>query len=141
MIYGLKYSDYQFLAPLDSQYRSRLKTSGVGLYLRMISAKKNNRANVFEVEIFPQTKHKEVQTGITLNSGDKVETNSIAVGVGQLFKIVEQNHFFWNLKASFEKSNFTGNANTADPKTSQTPTGVTVTNQTYLLEFGYQWGR
>lgn len=141
IIYGLKYSDYQFLAPLDSQYRSRLKTSGIGLYMRMVGAKRNSYANVFEVEIYPQTKHKEVQTSITLNSGDKVETNSLAIGVGQVFDIVEQSHFFWNLRASFEKSNFTGTANTADPHTSQTPTGVTVTNQTYLLEFGYQWGR
>ncbi len=141
LIYGLKYSDYQFLAPLDSQYRSRLKTSGVGLYLKVVSPKRHSRARFFEVEIYPQTKHKEVQTGITLNSGDKVETNSISLGFGQMFKIVEQSHFFWSIKAGFEKSNFTGAANTADPKTTQTPSGVTVTNQTYLLEFGYQWGR
>lgn len=139
-IYGLKYSDYQFQAPLDSQFRSRLKTSGIGVYFKMVGAKKQEHSNILEVEIYPQTKHKEVQTSITLNSGDKVETNAIALGFGQLYSIYDRNHFFWNLRASFEKSNFSGAANTADPKTSQTPSGVTVTNQTYLLEFGYQWG-
>ncbi len=139
-IYGLKYSDYQFQAPLDSQFRSRLKTSGVGIYLKMVGAKNQERSNIFEVEIYPQTKHKEVQTNITLNSGNKVETNAITLGFGQLYNIYERNHFFWNLRASFEKNNFSGAANTVDPKTSQTPSGVTVTNQTYLLEFGYQWG-
>jgi hypothetical protein len=139
-IYGLKYSDYTFQAPLDSQYRSRLKTSGIGIYLKMIGAKNETRSNVFEVEIYPQTKHKEVQTTITLNSGDKVETNAIALGFGQLYKVHDRSHFFWNFRTSFEKNNFSGTANTVDPKTSQTPSGVTVTNQTYLLEFGYQWG-
>ncbi|OQW51147.1 MAG: hypothetical protein A4S09_10630 [Proteobacteria bacterium SG_bin7] len=139
-VYGLKYSDYQFQAPLDSQFRSRLKTSGVGIYLKMVGEKNRGHSNIFEVEIYPQTKHKEVQTSITLNSGEKVETNSVTLGFGQTYSVYQRNHFFWNLRASFEKNNFSGSANVADPKTSQTPTGVTVTNQTYLLEFGYQWG-
>lgn len=139
IIYGLRYTDYQFQVPLENQHRVRLKTSGPSLYLRFLSSRKENKINTFEVEISPQLKHKEIQTSVDLNSGDKVDTNAISLSLGRIYKLVNESNMYWNFKSSFEKSIFTGNANRSDPITTQTPSGVSVTNQTLMLEFGYIW--
>lgn len=139
-IYGLRYNDYQFQVPLDSDFRLRLKTSGVGIFFSAYTpTSKKNKWNYLELEVAPQQKHKEVQTNNSISSGDNAETNSVSLTLGRLHQLMPQNNVYWQVKATLEKTIFSGSASTADPQTTQTPEGVTVTNQTLSLQIGYQW--
>ncbi len=137
--YGVRYSEFQMQAPLDSANRPRLKTTGVSAFIHARFPHKKDVSSFVEFELTPKANHKEIPTVLTLKSGDKVETSQVGLKFGRSYSLMDGNNIFWSLNSSFEKNIFKGTAVPNDPATNQTVNGVSVNNRTVMFFVGYQW--
>jgi len=139
--YGLLYSEYKFSPPADDGTRIRLKSSGVGLYLRSRFPVAPSYSWTFGGELFPILSHSELATAINLLSGTSVSSSRIGIHFGGEFKLSRQNQIIWDLGVKIERNQYSGAANMTDPDTGTTPSNVSVTNTWSLFQLGYRWGQ
>ncbi len=116
------------------------KSSGLGVSLEAVIPVTNGYANTLQVDIHPRLKHTETSTGADAHSGEKPETNGIGFGLGGQWTLDRRNQVFWKAQYSVERNLFKGPASQVDPHTGETPDGVSVTNSTAVIYFGFSWG-
>jgi hypothetical protein len=134
------YSDYKFNVDSDDVYRSRLKTTGLGLKSTLRVPTSNDFAWTVGGSFFPRLQHSETAAGSELSSGVNSENVRIGLQLGSEVRLSKESQLFWEASASSERNLFSGTAAAVDPNTGVAPKNVSITNSFYLLSFGYRWG-
>ncbi len=139
--FGLHLSEYKFSVPGDDTHRVSLRSSGLGLHLFTRVPVAPSYAWVFGGKLIPRVQHSELATGVDLSSGQIGESTRVDLTVGGELKLARQNQITWDITSSFEKNQFNGQANLADPERGAAPKGVSVENSFFLFSLGYRWGQ
>ncbi len=137
---GVDFSETKTNVPPNATDRIRTKTSGVKLSLEIGIPRDPEFAWQFGGWITPRAEHSEGATAISVKSGTKDETTVVGISVGGLHTMSRRSQIFWNFAHSVERTLFKGAANTADPNTGSSPSGVSVTTGTSIFSLGYRWG-
>lgn len=139
--YGIHLSEYKFSVPGDDLNRVKLKSSGVGIHFRTRIPVAPSYSWVFGGKLIPRVQHSEDPTGIALSSGSLGESSRVDFNIGGEFKMARQSQIIWDLTTSFEKNQFNGQADLADPETGSKPKGVSVENTFLIFSLGFRWGQ
>jgi hypothetical protein len=139
--FGLHLSEYKFTVPGDDTHRVSLRSSGLGLHLFTRIPVAPTYSWVFGGKLIPRVQHSELATGVDLSSGQGGESTRVDLMFGGEFKLARQNQITWGFTSSFEKNQFNGQANMADPERGSAPKGVSVENGFFLFSLGYRWGQ
>jgi hypothetical protein len=140
LLFGADYYEYQFKVPSDSVYRATLKSVGILLSVEAELPVNLKRSWTVGFSIGPKLQHSEIANATDFRSGSNVDSNMIGASLGGRFQFERQDAIFWKLTHRVEKNLFSGDASIADPATSGTPSGVSVTNSFTFFELGYSWG-
>lgn len=138
--WGIDYHDAINKISTEAQTAVGRKSSGLSFVLEGEVPTSVTYSHLFELDIRPRMKHSETQTGVTARSGTKNETNGLSLSIGGQWTLDRRNQVFWKSQYSVERNLFDGEATVADPHTSLTPDGVSVTNSLIILYFGFKWG-
>jgi hypothetical protein len=138
--WGLDYHDARTKIGKESTTSVGTKSYGLGLALEAVVPVTTGYAHTLQVNAYPRLKHGESATGVSIRSGDKSETNAIGFGLGGQWTLDRRNQIFWKAQYTVERNQFKGDASDADPVTGNTPSGVSVTNSTGVIYFGFSWG-
>lgn len=134
------YTEFKFTVPGDSTKRVKTKSNGVGLKFEARIPTAPSFAWIIGGKIEPRNSQSELATGLNLQSGTSPQSSKVGINLGGEIKMSRQHQLIFDLGVSVEKIQYSGAASAADPETSQTPTGVSVTNTQSLLSLGYRWG-
>lgn len=138
--YGVLYSENKFSPPADDGSRIRLKSSGLGVYVKSRFPVAPSYSWTLGGEVLPLVSHTELQTALQLRSGSTVASSRIGINFGGEFKLDRQNQLVWLLGFKLERNQFDGSANMTDPETGTTPSGVSVSNTWTYFQLVYRWG-
>lgn len=138
---GLDYREYNFRVPNDDAQRVRLKTTGPRLLFETNIPSSNRYSWIYDFEVTPFSRHQEISTGTSVQSGADNETFGFGLGVGGEYKLARTSRMFYKVSYFLERTMFSGAANRADPNSGQTPANVPVNNAFMFFQFGYIWGR
>ena len=139
-MFGIDFSEYQLDVPSNSTQRVGLKSSGVRVSLKAVLPSTTARAWLLGVEFIPNLKHKEVATGINLQTGTSNRSSTIGFSFGRSIVFDRKNKIYLKLSHRIEKNLFEGVSSQADPITGSTPDGSAVTNSTTIFGIGFTWG-
>lgn len=140
LILGIDWSEYRFTPSPSSQVRQRLLTSGAQIKAGIEFPTSKSYMWTADVSLLPKARHLELDTRATVRSGSSNETNTFGASLGGVIRIDSGNAYFWRFSHKIEKNVFDGMANSVDPISGITPTGVSVTNSSTLFEIGCTWG-
>jgi hypothetical protein len=138
--WGFDYHDRHDKISRDATDLVGSKASGLSLVLEGVVPSSVIYAHTFELGILPHMHHSEQSTGINVRSGDKSETNALSLSLGGTWTLDRTNQIFWRGQYSVERDLFEGSADTVDPHSGQTPSGVSVTESLMIFYFGFRWG-
>lgn len=138
--WGLDYTDAVNKIGKDATTAIGRRSAGLGVALEAVVPVTNGYAHTIQVNAYPRLKHNEITTGATVKSGVKAETNGIGFGLGGQWTLDRHNQVFWKAQYTIERNLFKGAASAVDPHTGATPEGVSVTNTTGVIYFGFSWG-
>ncbi len=140
LMFNIDFSEYQLKIESSAQNRMGLKSSGVKLGIDAIIPK----SDVFQwnlgFSVVPRVDHKQVDTGLSAQSGDNQESTRMGVHVGGRFIFSRKSQFYWKLSHEVEKNLFEGESSINDPRTLAPIEGVEVTNGFTIFRLGYTWG-
>jgi hypothetical protein len=139
MTFGLDYSNYEFKVPEKAFTRNRLASRGVKLSLDAELPSSEGHAWTLGFSFLPKLAHSEGRTDAKFETGAGVEANALGVSVGGKIRFQQSDAMFWKLIYTLEKAQYTGSATVADPLLGVQPSGVSVTNTSTFLQFGYTW--
>lgn len=137
---GAYYFEYKFGPKSDSTMRTRTKSNGLGIQFSARFPVAPSYAWIIGAKMAPRISHSEFGTTLGLQSGSDPESSRFALNVGGEFKLSRNHQLIWDLSSAIEKNQYSGMANTTDPKTGVMPSGVSVTNTISLFTLGYRWG-
>jgi hypothetical protein len=140
LTWGLDFYEHYFIVPRDAETRGRLRTNGAQISLEGEWPTSGRNSWLLGVSFLPMAAHKEYNTGLTLKSGSRVDTNGVGISIGTKVQYDRSSALFIRLSHQVDKHVFTGQAATADPNTGAAPSGVPVTNSFTILQLGYTWG-
>lgn len=140
MTFGFHYLENKFMVPTDNLFRSRTKSSGIGIHFQGRFPVAPSYSWILGAKMEPRISHTEYGTALSLQSGSSPESSRMTLLVGGEFKLSRAHQMVWMLSTSLEKNQFSGSANMVDPETSLTPQGTSVTQTMSLLTLGYRWG-
>lgn len=138
--WGIDYHDFSNKISPDATTAVGSKTSGLSLSLEGSIPIGATYAHTFEVTIRPYQHHSEQSTSINAQSGGSSETNAVSLSLGGEWTLDHKNQVFWKTEYGVERNLFQGQATVTDPKTGQTPNGVSVTDSLVIFYFGFKWG-
>lgn len=138
--WGLDYHDARNKIGKEATTAVGSKSYGLGLALEAVVPVTNGYAHTMQVNALPRLRHTESATGVNIRSGNKSETNGIGFGLGGQWTLDRRNQIFWKAQYTIERNLFKGDASDIDPVTGVKPTGVSVTNSTGVIYFGFSWG-
>ncbi|MCB0420688.1 MAG: hypothetical protein KDD61_06815 [Bdellovibrionales bacterium] len=138
--YEILFRDYALKIPSDSTQRVNLNSSGIVLSVERKGEMENGRRNFLGFEISPKLNHLESAAAVDIQSGNDSETNGVGFWIGQEFQFSRKQVVFWKLKHAVEKNLFGGQANTADPETTISPSGVVVNQSRTFFQIGIKFG-
>lgn len=139
MVFGLDYSNYEFKVPETSFTRNRIYSRGAKLTLEADVPTSESYAWMLGFTFMPKLSHREGGTDAKFETGAGVEANSIGLSLGGKIRFEQSDAMFWKLSYSLEKAQYTGEATVLDPSLGVKPSGVSVTNTSTFLQFGYTW--
>ena len=138
--FSIGYNDYQLDVASSEQNRIGLDTSGLDFGFLMKYPTTFTRAWLLSSEILPRLNVSERATGVSASSGDNPSAYAVKIGFGQEFMLDKDYQVFWELTERYDKAVYMGTANTVDPTTGETPSGVDVSTSTTTLSIGFTWG-
>ncbi len=138
--FGIDYYEHQLRLPPNSPNRIGTKTGGPRLVLDAYLPKKGVSFWNVGVELMPKSGHLEVKTAADVKSGEPGTNHGAGVWIGGLYNFDGVHQMFWKLSHRVEKNIFEGAASLPDPRTGETPEGVSVTNSLTIFSLGYRWG-
>lgn len=134
------YSDYKLNVNADDMYRSKLKTSGLGLKMNLRLPSSPDVAWLIGGSFYPRMQHSESRAGADVGSGNNTENIRLGLQLGSEIKLSRSSQIFYEASVLAEKNLFDGSAKTVDPSTNTTPKNVSVTDTFYIFSLGYRWG-
>lgn len=138
--FDVLYSDYKFNVNADDMYRAKLKSSGVGLKMKLRMPSSKEVAWSVGGSFFPKMQHSEMESGIDLRSGNNTENVRLGLHLGAEVTLSRDSQIFYEMSAASERNLFDGTASLVDPAKGLSPKNVSVTNTFYLFSLGYRWG-
>lgn len=139
--YGIFFSEYKLTVPGDSQYRVKLRSSGIGFKVGARLPVSPNYSWTIGGQLVPRVQTIETATALNLSSGSLGESSRFGINFGGEIKLTRFNQIYWILDGIVEKNQFNGQASVSDPETGVAPRGVGVDNRFLILSFGYRWGQ
>lgn len=138
--WGIDYHDARNKIGKEATTAVGSKSYGLGLALEAVVPVTNGYAHTLQVNVLPRLKHTETATSVSVRSGNKSETNGVGFGLGGQWTLDRRNQIYWKAQYTIERNLFKGDASDVDPATGVKPTGVSVTNSTGVIYFGFSWG-
>ncbi len=138
--FSIGYNDYQLNVAKSELNRIGLVTSGLDFGFLMKYPTTFTRAWLLSSEILPRLTVSEQPTGLSISSGNSPSAYAVKLGFGQEFMLNKDYQVFWELTERYDKAVYMGSANTVDPATGETPSGVDVSTSTTTLNIGFTWG-
>lgn len=138
--FNILYSDYKFNVNADDVYRSKLKTSGLGLKMTLKLPSNSDVAWLMGGSFYPRLQHAELKSGVDIGSGNNTENVRVGLHLGAEVTLSRESQIFYEAAMSSEKNMFDGSAELPDPVTLVTPRNVSVTDTFYMFSVGYRWG-
>lgn len=129
------------VTPSDSDDRSSLRSSGLGLGLRNRFGGSLGYKWVLGGTLYPRINHSESSTAGAGNSGKKGDSVRMELEFGGEIETQRRSQMLWLVNYGFERNTFRGAATVADPETSTTPSNVGASTTTLSFGLGYRWGR
>lgn len=139
LMFGLDYSSYEFKVPESAFTRNKLASRGVKLSLDAEIPSSSAHAWTLGFSFQPKLAHSEGGTDANFETGAGVEANAIGISLGGRIRFEQSDAMFWKIVYTLEKDQFTGEATQVDPNLGVKPSGVSVTNTSTFLQFGYTW--
>jgi len=140
LAWGFDYTDSKYKISKTALTSVGRRSSGVDLSLEAQIPASVRYSHTLGLDLRPRQKHSELDSGVSLRSGGKNETNAIGLSLGGEWALDRRNQMFWKSQMFVERNLFSGQASMADPSSGQTPTGVAVTNTLLIFYFGFHWG-
>ncbi len=139
--YGIFFSEYKLTVPGDTQYRVKLRSTGIGFKVGARFPVTPHYSWTIGGQLIPRVQTIETATALNLNSGSLGESSRFGINFGGEIKLTRFNQIYWILEGFVEKNQFNGQASEVDPETGIAPRGVGVENRFLILSFGYRWGQ
>lgn len=138
---NILYLDKRMILPTDDVDRVSLKSSGLGIGVK--TPLDQNRKPLWDLDIsfFPNLQHKEDGTALNMSSGNHKQSSLSEIGINHILFENDRNKLFLRTELQIEKNYFDGPATLQDPKTSNTPSNVSVTNSSLKFSLGFSWGK
>lgn len=140
LTFGIESLESQLKVSADATARVTTKTNGVRLSLEGEYETLDLNRWILGFSIAPKSQHEESNTATSYRSGDNAETYIVGASVERRWKMNESNALFFRLQHTLERNLFSGRATNVDSQSGVTPTGVSITTGTTLIQFGYNWG-
>lgn len=120
----------------------RVKTKTTGFRFSVDGEYETDSASRWTLgfSVTPKAQHQESATALDFRSGENPESYIVGAAVGRRWQMNDANALFIRIQHTVERNLFTGPASGVDPETSATPSGVSATTGTTLIQFGYGWG-
>ncbi len=138
--FNVLYSDYKFNVDSDNTYRTKLKTTGLGVKMTLRLPSSNDVAWLIGGSFYPRLQHTEQKAGADIGSGNSTENVRMGVQLGSEIRLSRESQIFYEAAVTSEKNLFDGAAKAVDPATGLIPKNVSVTNTFYMFSLGYRWG-
>ncbi len=137
----LLYRDRRMAVPADSLYRMSIKSTGLGVGIFTPVSDIENSLWDMEISFFPNLQHKEDGATSSASSGNHRQSSLTELGLIRRIFSRGSHELFMRFDVQFEKNYFDGAAGQVDPKTSATPSNVSVTNSNTKFSLGFSWGK
>lgn len=140
LVYGIDYIENEALVARSEAQRIGVKTTGFNLSLHAVFPTSLTHARRFGVGLMPSVKVQEQKTAVTVKSGNSPSSHAIKFVYGSDYSLNRNHQFFWRLSTRMQRTLYKGEASPNDPRTDESISGVSVTENLSLFEIGFTWG-
>lgn len=139
--YKLGFHSYEHTVPADANYRVGSTRTGVNIASKGVLPLKENQHFSLEVALRPFQSVTEVNTGITVSSGELVNAYGLDLASRYEYYFRRKSSLYVELKYSYDKAVYRGVSSPSDPKTGSSLNGINIESRLILLSIGHKWGR
>ncbi|MCC7404004.1 MAG: hypothetical protein IT288_06345 [Bdellovibrionales bacterium] len=136
---GVGFNEHRLNVPANDVDRIRTRLSGAAVSLGLQQPTSQTHFWEYGVQFLPRESEQEGKTGLSLRSGTKQETYSIAVWLGSRTVMDRKHQVYWQLSHTLDKTLYDGQASKTDPISGIQPAGVFVNTGTTMFRLGYTW--
>lgn len=140
LTFGFEFVESNFDVSDSALGKLKAKSTGFRLAIEGEFATSESGAWLVGFSASPKLQHEEGSTATHAQSGKGVSAYAIGASVERRWKFDDANALFVRVQHRIERDLFTGTVTAADPVGGATPSGVSVTVGTTLIQFGYNWG-
>ena len=140
LTFGFEFVESNFDVSDSATDKLKAKSTGFRIAIEGEFANNDSGAWIVGFSASPKLQHEEGSTATHAQSGKGVSSYAVGASVERRWKFDDANALFVRVQHRIERDLFTGTVTAADPVGGATPSGVSVTVGTTLIQFGYNWG-
>ena len=139
LVLGVEWVDSDFKVASESVSKLKTKSSGVRVAIEGEFRTSDMASWTLGFSAMPKLQHTETAAATDVRSGTSVNAYAVGASLMRRWSLDRSSSVFVRVEHKVERDLFSGTATGADPVGGATPTGVSATVGTTLIQFGYGW--